>query len=34
MGGRVDLVMRPRPVSGMFNVFGVKECLKVGGKDS
>ena len=34
MGGRVDLVMRPRPVFGMFNVFGVKEGLKVGGKDS
>ena len=32
MGGRVDLVVKGRPVFGMFNVFGVKEGLKVGVK--
>ena len=32
MRGRVYLVMKPTPVVGMFNVFGVKEGLKVGVK--
>ena len=32
MGGRVDLVVKPRPVFGMFDAFGVKERLKVGVK--
>ena len=30
MAGRVDPVVKPRPVFGMFNVLGVKERLKVG----
>ena len=32
MGGKVDLVMKPRPVFQIFNVFGVKRGLKVGVK--